>query len=84
MTVCFVGSIFEFVFCVGKSYDVLDTYSDSDGKTYRYLIEDDLGYKEWQDIVDEEGLFRFGPLTGHCVKFNAKSFDNPSRAIYRY
>jgi hypothetical protein len=34
MTVCFVGSIFEFVFCVGKSYD--DTYSDSDGKTYRY------------------------------------------------
>jgi hypothetical protein len=29
-----------------------------------YLIEDDLGYKEWQDIVDEEGLFRFGPLTG--------------------
>jgi hypothetical protein len=45
MTVCFVGSIFEFVFCVGKSYDVLDTYSDSDGKTYRYLIEDDLGYK---------------------------------------
>jgi hypothetical protein len=65
MTVCFVGSIFEFVFCVGKSYDVLDTYSDSDGKTYRYLIEDDLGYKEWQDIVDEEGLFRFGPLTGH-------------------
>jgi hypothetical protein len=80
MTVCFVGSIFEFVFCVGKSYDVLDTYSDSDGKTYRYLIEDDLGYKEWQDIVDEEGLFRFGPLTGHCVKFNAKSFDNPSRS----
>jgi hypothetical protein len=59
----FCWSIFEFVFCVGKSYDVLDTYSDSDGKTYRYLIEDDLGYKEWQDIVDEEGLFRFGPLT---------------------
>jgi hypothetical protein len=27
------------------NHDVLDTYSDSDGKTYRYLIEDDLGYK---------------------------------------
>jgi hypothetical protein len=80
MTVCFVGNQFEFFFWLGKSYEVLDTYSDSDGKTYRYLIEDDLGYQEWQDIVDEEGLFRFLPLTGHCVKFNAKSFDNPSRS----
>jgi hypothetical protein len=75
MTVCFVGIIFEFVFSVGKSYEVLDTYSD--GKTYRYLIEDDLGDQEWQYIVDEKGLFRFAPLTGYCVKFNAKPFGNP-------
>jgi hypothetical protein len=40
---------------------------------------DDLGYKEWQDIVDEEVYLDLDHLLV-TVKFNAKSFDNPSRS----
>jgi hypothetical protein len=51
---------------------------------YLYLFvilssRDDLGYKEWQDIVDEEVYLDLDHLLV-TVKFNAKSFDNPSRS----